>query len=87
MPKIKIQIEADDDEFELEDIENFLNDLQKQFLEDADVNGSSPWEISFVNKNGTVTPLVSQDEEMEDEDEDEDSEEYYDGFGGEDDDE
>ena len=27
MPKIKIQIEADDDEFTLEDIENFLNDL------------------------------------------------------------
>ena len=85
MPKIKIQIEADDDEFELEDIENFLNDLQEQFSEDADTSGSSPWQISVVNKNGKITPLVSQEGEMEDEDED--SEEYYDGFGGEDDDE
>jgi len=75
MPKIKIQIEADDDEFELEDIENFLNDLQEQFSEDADTSGSSPWQISVVNKNGKITPLVSQEGENDDEDEEEDEDE------------
>ena len=52
-------------------------DLQEQFSEDADTSGSSPWQISVVNKNGKITPLVSQEGENDDEDEEEDDDEDF----------
>lgn len=74
MPKIKIQIEADDDEFDIEDIENFLSELQSEMIDDSSSAGHSPWTISIINKNGSLTPLAKAEEEEEDEVDDDDDE-------------
>jgi hypothetical protein len=73
MAKIKIQIEADSDEFSIEDLEERLYVLQDQFEDEAKASNSSPWIISIINKNGTTTPLVQDDDDGDgDEDGDED---------------
>ena len=81
MAKIKIQIEADSDEFSIEDLEERLYVLQDQFEDEAKASNSSPWIISIINKNGTTTPLVHEDEdEDDDEDDDEDKDESDDNY-------
>lgn len=81
MAKIKIQIEADSDEFSIEDLEERLYVLQDQFEDEAKASNSSPWIISIINKNGTTTPLVHEDEdENDDEDDNEDKDESDDDY-------
>lgn len=88
VPKIKIQIEADDEEFDIEDIQNFLNDLQSDLFDDASASGHPAWIISIVNKNGSLTPLADPDkEDEEDDDEWDDEHNEYDDFEEDDDDE
>lgn len=88
MPKIKIQIEADDEEFDIEDIQNFLNDLQSDLFDDASASGHPAWIISIVNKNGSLTPLADPEkEDEEDDDEWDDEHNDYDDFEEDDDDE
>ena len=79
MAKIKIQIEADSDEFSIEDLEERLYVLQDQFEDEAKASNSSPWIISIINKNGTTTPLVHEDED-DDEDDNEDKDESDDDY-------
>ena len=76
MAKIKIQIEADSDEFSIEDLEERLYVLQDQFEDEAKASNSS-----IINKNGTTTPLVHEDEdENDDEDDNEDKDESDDDY-------
>jgi hypothetical protein len=77
VPKIKIQIEASDDDFEIEDIELFLQEMQDDFLEDGASEGHKPWTVSIINKNGTLTPVESSKGNVE-EDEDDDDDEWDD---------
>jgi hypothetical protein len=83
VPKIKIQIEADDEEFDIEAIQEFLKDLQHDFMDDASASGHHPWIISVVNKNGSLTPLLNPEEEEDEEEEDDewdDEHNNYDDF-------
>ena len=83
MPKIKVQIEADDNEFSMEDLENFLYELQQQLSENAADSDSPSWKLSIVGKNGSLTPVASD----EDFDEEGDDEDFYGDYDDEDDDE
>ena len=78
MPKIKIQIEANDEEFDIEDIELFLQEMQDDFLDDGANEGHKPWTVSIVNKNGTLTPVEGSKREEDDDDDDEWDDEHND---------
>lgn len=57
MPRITIRIEADDD-FTDEQLHDFADTLQDQFLDDATGCGHEHWVVSIIGDDGSVRNLV-----------------------------